>query len=372
VDLSFTPEQEALRGLAREVLRAATTPERLARVDVDPDRFDRALWAELARADLLGVGIPEEAGGVGGGMVELCLVLEEAGAAAAPVPLLETLVLGAQPIVRHGGGRDDSLLEAVVAGEAVLAAALVEPDGADPLRPTTAATADGPAWRLEGVKTVVPAARLARRVLVPAAEPAGAGLFLVDPAGPGVALEPQRVTSGEPVFRMTLASCRVEAEGALVPPGARPEALPDLVDRALVGLAALQVGHAEAALRMTAEHLRTREQFGRPLGRFQAVQQRMADCYIDLEAMRWTMWQAAWRLDAGLPAAEEVAIAKFWAADGGHRILAAAQHLHGGLGADVSYPLHRYTLRGKHVELLLGGATRQLARLGALMAGEAG
>ena len=122
---------------------------------------------------------------------------------------------------------------------------------------------------------------------------------------------------------------------------------------------------AERALHMTAEYLTGREQFGRPLAKFQAVQQRAADAYIDVEAMRWTMWQAAWRLDEGLPATEEVAIAKFWAADGGHRVLAAAQHLHGGIGVDMEYPLHRYTLGAKHVELMLGGAGRQLARLGA-------
>jgi alkylation response protein AidB-like acyl-CoA dehydrogenase len=123
---------------------------------------------------------------------------------------------------------------------------------------------------------------------------------------------------------------------------------------------------------MTAAYLSEREQFGRPLGKFQAVQQRVADAYIDVEAMRWTMWQASWLIDEGVPASDEVAIAKYWAAEGGHRVLAAAQHLHGGIGVDIEYPLHRYTLGAKHLELTLGGSSRHLARLGASMAAKGG
>jgi alkylation response protein AidB-like acyl-CoA dehydrogenase len=141
-----------------------------------------------------------------------------------------------------------------------------------------------------------------------------------------------------------------------------------LLDRALVALCATQVGIAERALALTAEYVAGREQFGKPLGAFQALQQRAADAYIDVEAMRWTMWQAAWRLSEELPAAEEVVIAKAWASEGGHRVLATAQHLHGGMGVDLEYPLHRYTLAAKEIELTLGGVGKQLARLGDLMA----
>ena len=119
---------------------------------------------------------------------------------------------------------------------------------------------------------------------------------------------------------------------------------------------------------MTAEYTKTREQFERPIATFQAVGQRAADAYIDTEAIRLTAWQAAWRLSEGLPASDEVAIAKFWAADGGQRVAHAAQHLHGGLGIDVDYPLHRYFQWSKAIELTLGSATRQLVRLGASIA----
>ena len=121
---------------------------------------------------------------------------------------------------------------------------------------------------------------------------------------------------------------------------------------------------------MTAEYTKTREQFDRPIATFQAVGQRAADAYIDTEAIRLTAWQAIWRLSEGLPATAEVAVAKFWAAEGGQRVVHAAQHLHGGMGVDRDYPLHRYFLWAKQLELTLGGATPQLLKLGAILAAE--
>jgi 3-oxocholest-4-en-26-oyl-CoA dehydrogenase beta subunit len=369
MDLAFTEQQEAVRNLARQIVEGHVTSDRLREVEAGPDRFDRALWDALARAGLLGVGVPEEHGGIGGGMIEVCLLLEQAGAFVAPVPLWPTLVLGAASIARFGSpAQKAALLPGVTGGETILTGALVEPDSDDPLSPHVLATWEGDAWRLEGVKTAVPAGHLADRILVPARSDAGTGVFLLDPRSGGVAVERQTATSGEITGLLTLDGAAVPEDDVLVDPGTNPGALAWIHDRALVGLCALQLGVAERALRMTAEYLSGREQFGRPLARFQAVQQRAADCYIDVEAMRWTTWQAAWRLDAGLPATNEVAIAKFWAADGGHRVLAAAQHLHGGIGVDMDYGLHRYTLRAKEIELTLGGATRQLVRLGAAMA----
>ena len=113
---------------------------------------------------------------------------------------------------------------------------------------------------------------------------------------------------------------------------------------------------AKAPSRMTAEYTKEREQFDRVIATFQAVGQRAADAYIDTEAIRLTAWQAVWRLADGLPAAEHAASAKFWAAEGGQRVVHAAQHLHGGVGVDRDYPLHRYFLWTKKHELFLGGA----------------
>src|SRR5437773_10748850 len=188
MDFALSPEQEALRDLARRILADHVTPERLALVEAEPDRFDRAAWEALAGARLLGTAIPEEFGGSGLGVLELCLLLEEVGRAVAPLPAWPTLVLGALPLARFGTREQRAaFLPGVASGEVVLTAALLEPDGDDPLHPATAARRDGARWRLDGTKTCVPAAHLAARVLVPArTAPGEAAHFLVDPRGAGV------------------------------------------------------------------------------------------------------------------------------------------------------------------------------------------
>jgi alkylation response protein AidB-like acyl-CoA dehydrogenase len=364
MDFSLTPEQEALRELAGKILGDQVTHERLKAVEANADWFDRGAWEALAKAKLLGTALPEDSGGSGLGLLELCLVLEQVGRTVAPIPAWPTLVLGALPIAEFGTREQRARwLPAVISGETVLGAALVEPGGDDATRPATSARRDGAGWRLEGVKTCVPAAHLAARLVIPARTDGDVSLFLLDPRASGVTLERQVATSREPQARVTLAGAPAELL-------ARGEASVGwLVERALVGLCALQAGVADRALRMTAEYTTSREQFGRPIASFQAVHQRAADAYIDVEAIRLTTWQAAWRLATGRAAAAEVAVAKFWASEGAHRVVYAAQHLHGGIGVDVDYPLHRYYLWSKQIELTLGSGTRQLVRLGARLAG---
>src|SRR5262249_30852602 len=137
-----------------------------------------------------------------------------------------------------------------------------------------------------------------------------------------------------------------------------------LLARAIAGLCAISTGVSDRAVRMTAEYTTTRKQFGKPLATFQAVAQRAADAFIWVEGMRWTMWQAAWRLSMDEPASEDIAVAKYWAGEGGHFATYAAQHLHGGIGLDNDYPLHRYFLWSKQIEMSLGSSVEQLARLG--------
>ena len=141
-----------------------------------------------------------------------------------------------------------------------------------------------------------------------------------------------------------------------------------LEQRANVGHCALQVGVTEAAMRRTAEYISERKQFGVPLGSFQALAMRMADSYIDVEAIRTTYWLAMWRLSEGLDARAEVRAAKWWACDAAHRVVCTAQHLHGGMGADVEYPIHRFFLMAKQISYSLGNASNQLEKLGKLLA----
>ena len=190
------------------------------------------------------------------------------------------------------------------------------------------------------------------------------------PAARASALERELATNREPQARLTLDGAKLSEDAVLGDPSGGAEIVEWLLDRALVGLCAIQLGVAEEALRRTAEYTRTRRQFGRPIASFQGVALRAADAYIDLEAMRSTLLQAAWRVAEGLPARAEVAAAKWWACRGGQRVVHTAQHLHGGIGADVDYPIHRFFLWSKQLDVTLGGASRQLARLGALLVAE--
>jgi acyl-CoA dehydrogenase len=345
------------------VFAGQATVERVKEIERGDERIDRELWRALADAGLLAIAVPEEHGGSGLGLVELCLLLEQQGRHVAPVPVWPTLVLGALAIAEHGTpAQQREWLPGVAQGDVMLTAALAEAGANDPFRPSVTASRDGDRWRLDGTKPAVPAAHVAVRVLVPASVDGGdVGVFIVDPAGAGVERALGETTDRSRVAQLTFAGASAEPLGD-VADGAR--ILSGMVDRALVGLCALQVGVAEGALRMAADYTSQRQQFGRPLSTFQGVALKAADAYIDTEAMRVTLWQAAWRLTAGLDAAREVLVARWWAAEGGQRVVHITQHLHGGMGADVDYPVHRYFLWGKQIEVTLGGASAQLARLG--------
>jgi acyl-CoA dehydrogenase len=193
-------------------------------------------------------------------------------------------------------------------------------------------------------------------------------VFLVARGDEGVSVARQQLTGGGSAGRVTLAGVRLPPDRVLGSPASGLEITDWLVAHSTVGLCAVQLGVVERALELTSEYARDRVQFGKPIGSFQAVTQRLADAYIDVEAVRLTMWQAAWRLAAGLPAGTEIATAKFWAADAGHRVAHTAVHVHGGVGIDLDYPLHRYFAAAKRCEFALGGATAQLRQIGAALA----
>jgi alkylation response protein AidB-like acyl-CoA dehydrogenase len=367
MDFSLSDEQRAIQELAGRIFQDHVTPRRCREIESGPDGIDRELWNRLAEASVLGVPLPEACGGSNLGIFEFCLVLEEAGRQLAPVPLVPVVVLAALPLATFGTAAQQArYLPGVISGKSLLTAALVEPAGTDPARPRTTARRDGSVWRLDGEKSCVPIALLAERILVPArVGDDGVGIFLVDPAAPGVTREAQVATNREPQAGLILSGAPVADGDLLGTPAQGAEIVRWIEARAALSRCALQLGIAEQALRLTAEYTATRKQFGRPIGSFQGVALRAADAYVDVEAMRSVYWEAAWRVSQGLPADAEIAVATWWACAAGQRVVHTAQHLHGGIGADVEYPIHRYFLWAKQMELALGGANRQLARMGA-------
>jgi alkylation response protein AidB-like acyl-CoA dehydrogenase len=372
VDFALTDEQIEIRDLAARLFDDLVTQERLREVEAgDEPGFDRKLWAALAEAGLLGVAIPEDAGGLGFGVFEASVLLEEVGRTVAPVPLVSMLPATVM-LSRYGAKTPSvaSLLGEIAGGSKVVTIALVENLG-DPLAPSTTARRDGADWVIDGTKICVPAGLYADYFLVSATLTGGSGesdgaVFLVAADAAGVSREAQPMITYAPESTLKLTGVRV-AEDALIGP-ADGSALSYLVSVATAATCSVMVGISATAVKLTAEYTKTREQFGHPIALFQAVGQRAADAFIDAQGIRLTAIQASWLLDQGLPADREVAVAKYFAAEAGQRVARATQHLHGGIGVDRDYPLHRYYLWAKHMELTLGSGTRHLTRLGQLLA----
>jgi 3-oxocholest-4-en-26-oyl-CoA dehydrogenase beta subunit len=354
MDFGLTEEQTELAGLTRKILAERDAP-----------------WGDLAAAGVLAAGLPPALGGAGLGLLEQCSVLIELGRAASDVPYLASVVLGAGAVAEFGHAEQrEQWVAAAGRGSVVLTAALAEEDGDDPRRPSARAERADGRWVLSGVKTAVDAAPEADLFLVPCASPDGVRVFLVAPSDAGVRVEPQRLTDFASAGRVVLEGVVLDDDRLLAGDGQGAEVADWLVARATVGLCAAQSGVIERALELTAEYAKSRVAFGRPIGSFQAVTQRLADAFVDVEAVRLTMWQAAWLLASGEAGSDAaVATAKFWAAEAGHRVAHTAVHVHGGMGIDVTYPVHRYFTAAKRYEFALGGATAQLRRIGDVLAG---
>lgn len=362
MDFEFSPEADEAAALAARILKDRATPERMRAVEEAGDRCDRDLWRSLGEAGLLGLSLPEAYGGAGLGLVEACRVLVEVGSTVAPVPVA-THVAASRLIAELGSGdQQEQFLPAAASGASILTAAVAEDLAPTPGRPTTTATREGAGWRLSGAKAAVPAGTVADVFLVPAATDDGVAVFIV--TADEVTLTPQTSSDGDAVARIELNHVPVGEERLLAGAGAR---LRDLVT---LGACAQQLGVTEGALALTSTYARTREQFGRPIGTFQAVSQRLADGYIDTLGQRLTLWQAAWLLDSELPATKELAAAALFAADAGHRVAHTAVHVHGGVGIDLDGETHRYFTAAKRWEFACGGTTQQALAIGKALAAE--
>ncbi len=367
----FTEDQNAIRDLAAQIFADRASDEFLLNFSRSGETYDDQLWQTLAEQGLLGIAVPEEAGGTGLGLIELGLLLEEQGRRVAPVPLYGSLVLGGLPIAHFGSAaQQQRWLEPMAAGQVRLSAAIAELGMNAALATTVEAAGQADGWVLNGQKAMVPDGAVADFILVPVSDPDGqSSVVVVDTSADGVSLTPVSIgISGDRAGQLELHNVHVGSDDVLGAPGQGEEIMDWLEQRANIGHCALQVGVTDAAMRRTADFLGERKQFGVPLGSFQALAMRMADSYIDVEGIRSTYWLALWRLSENLDARAEVRAAKWWACDAAHRVVCSAQHLHGGMGADVEYPIHRFYLLAKQISYSLGNAGNQLEKLGALLA----
>jgi alkylation response protein AidB-like acyl-CoA dehydrogenase len=329
MDFAYDETQQAIGRLARDALARES----------DVDQGDRA-WKALGQAGLLSLALPERLDGDGLGVAEVAVLLSEVGRAAAAVPALGTLALGVLPVVRCGSpAEQDDLLAGVASGDRLLTAGL---------RGTV--TFSG---TLSGRLTGVPHAARAHRILVPA----GDSVYLVDPGADGVTLVRTPSSGGGPEYTVAL-------DGVAAPRLGEPGAAAELHRLALAGACALGDGLVAGALDLTAAHVRTREQFGKPLATFQAVAQQIADVYVAARTLHVVALAACSRLDDA-----DLDVAAYWLTEEAPAALRTCHHLHGGLGVDASYPLHRYYTAVKDLVRLVGGSEYRLGRLGARITG---
>jgi alkylation response protein AidB-like acyl-CoA dehydrogenase len=371
MDFAFTQEQEDIRKLAGQILGDFAATDKLPDFQVAVEWYDDKAWKALAEAGMLGIALPSEYGGMGMGFEEVAVLAEQAGMHVAPLPIVPAMV-AASAIVQFGSDEQKTAyLAGFAEGNTMLTTALDDGDSYDSASPSVSATPDdNGGWLLTGLNICVPLVLRSERVMLAATRSDGGGtiVVLLDPRDSGVVAEPQEVTTGELRYALKLTKARVPAGDVLASNGNGAEAWKWVVEHATALLCAMELGVAEKAIRLTAKYSGEREQFGKAIATFQAVAQRAADAYIDIEAIRLATWQAVWRLAQGLESSREVAIAKFWASEGGHNACYAAQHLHGGIGVDTDYPLHRYYLLSRQIELTLGGAKTQLAKIGDILA----
>jgi len=358
MDFTLAESQQVVVDLAAQVLSGA-----------DP-------WKELAQAGLLDVSEL--------GLLDTAVLLTEIGRHATPDSLkaLSTLMTGALPVARWGDADlQRELLPPIASGELILTAALREPSNPAPPIPATTVT-DG---KITGTKIGVPHADHSHRILVPAhltpAPPpvssmivassgqiapetghdhgvvGDTGVVLVAPGAPGVRLTPTPSSSGQPEF--TLRMDQAPVESVLGP----AECVQDLYQLAVAGACAMADGAVAGALALTRDYVASREQFGRPLATFQAVSQQIADTYIASRTLHLATLSACWRLSEGRDQGADLDVAGYWCAEQAPRAVRTCHHLHGGLGMDVTYPLHRFSSLVADLVRFLGGAEYRLERL---------
>ncbi|MFK3820287.1 acyl-CoA dehydrogenase family protein [Pseudomonas sp. NPDC089407] len=356
MDFELNEDQRAIAEMAGSLMSDYCTDECLRDWDLSGQPYMQALWASCIETGLHALAIPEAAGGSGLGMTELIQVLDAQGGALAQVPLWRHQ-LAAATLAQFGGTALQPWVEQAAAGTGLLTVTL---DGLTSVRGIELqASAEGADWRLRGRVAALALAEQSAAALVLALVQGQPRLVLLDLAQAGISRVPGTMTHGE-------AFADLHLDGALL---SHSHVLPEaalgwLAPRAIAALAALQLGVSAEQVHRTVAYIGERQQFDRPIGSFQAVQMSMADSHVQLEVLRSALWQLCYRLDAGLAAPSEALATAYLACEAGHRIGHAAQHVHGGIGVDLTYPIHRFLYWSRGLASALGGSSVILERLG--------
>lgn len=360
MDLTLTEEQRLIQSTARELLDARRAGAGVRAVAGEPAGHSGALWKEMVELGWTGMAIPERYGGLAAGFLEACLLIEELGRAAVPAPYLTTVACCGMPIARYAApDQRGAWLGAIARGRVMTAVAR---DRWDPTGPVLTETAQG--FVLDGTADYVPYARAADDLLIVGERPDGRRTaLLVDAATPGIERRALEAVGIHPLDRLIFEGVTVAADRALPADGG---AVADAITAyGAAATCAEMIGGAERVLDMTVEYATAREQFGRPIGTFQAVQHHCADMAVDVLGSRLVAYEAIWRLAADRSAGDEVSIAKAWVSEAYQRLCATGHQVHGAIGFTAEHDLHLYLRHATAAALAFGDGdfhTEQVAR----------
>lgn len=356
MDFQLSEDQRAIEQMADSLFSDHCQDDYLRQWDASGEPLMAPLWALCKETGLHALAIPEQYDGSGLGMTELMLVLQAQGRSLGQVPLWRHQ-LAAATLANFGQGDSAQLAAQAASGELLLSLSLESLQAAHGIALRASACAGG--WQVAGRVAALALGGQAQAALLPVLADGQPRLLLLDLDDPAVCRVPGVLTHGEAIADVQVEGLRVACDRVL--PAA---ALTWLEPRVIAALAALQLGVSAEHIRRTVDYVGERQQFERRIGSFQAVQMSMADAHIALEALRSALWQLCYRLDAGLPAPSEAQATAWLACEAGHRIGHVAQHVHGGIGVDLTYPIHRFLYWSRALGIALGGSAACLERLG--------
>lgn len=358
MEFGLNESQEILKESARKFFAGECAMGEVRRLMETDTGFDANLWRKLAEQGYTGIIFPEQYGGVGLGVVELALLMEEAGRALLPGPFFSTVALAGSVLQAVASNEQkEKFLAPICQGQARATVAFLDAGASWDVAETQMTAVNG---RLKGEKLFVTDAAIADWIIVAARN----GVFLVDAKADGVRMSPML---GMDATRKLYAVQFDNAAGEKI---GDPEGLARALDVATVALAAELVGGMQRSLDITVEYAKTRKQFGKPIGIFQAVQHQCADMYLETESARSAVYYAAWALQENAPdAAAAVSIAKIYASDAARTVGNRGIQVHGGMGFTWENDLHLYYRRAKASETFLGDATFHRERLARLVIG---
>jgi len=366
MDFGFSEEQEMLRSSARDFLAKEAPMTYVRKMMEDEVGFTGDLWRKMADLGWMGLILPEQYGGSGLDFVDLIVVLEEMGRVVLPGPFFSTVVLGCVALLE--GGSDalkQALLPKLASGDLKVTLAQLEPSGrwdADGIQ--LAAKADGGGFVLTGTKLFVPDAHVADEMVVAARTPGSKGrdgisLFLVDARAAGITTtQLKTMDQTRKLAEVVLKDVRVPADRVLGKVGGGWALLDRIVDRGKVGLCAEMCGGAQRVLEMSVDYAKVREQFGKPIGSFQAIQHKCANMLVEVESSKSVTYYAAWAVANDVAEAPlAAAMAKAYCSDAYRHVSGEGIQIHGGIGFTWEHDMHIYFKRAKSSEVTFGDAT---------------